>query len=125
MANRAISGGPIEGLVATFAPAATWTDPAAGDLVKQSTTGSYLVAECGDGDVPLGVVRQVSGDSRVLSVEVFTSGTVARIAYTGTPSLGQQVQASAATTVKGVASAGGGAIVGKDVESGKVDVLFT
>jgi acyl-CoA reductase-like NAD-dependent aldehyde dehydrogenase len=124
MATRTISGGPIPGVVATFAPVSTWTDSAVGDLVKQSTAANYNVAECADSNVPLGIVRQVSPDGRTLSVEVFTKGAIARLPYTGTPSLGQQIQASAATTVKGVASGGAGLIVAKDIESGTVDALF-
>ncbi|MBD3174415.1 MAG: hypothetical protein GF320_04495 [Armatimonadia bacterium] len=124
MANRTISGGPIAGTVTTFVPGSSWTDPAVGDLVKQSTSDNYEVAECTDTDVPIGIVRQVSDDSSVLTVELFRSGSVARLAYTGTPTRGQQIQASAAATVKGVASGGTGKVVGKDLVSGYVDVLF-
>ena len=45
-------------------------------------------------------------------------------ALQGNPSLGQQIQASAATKVKGVASGGVGLIVGRDLVTGSVDVLF-
>ncbi|MBP7559434.1 MAG: hypothetical protein KBA64_03025 [Armatimonadetes bacterium] len=124
MATRVLSGGPLTGAVTTFAPASAWTDPAPGDLVKQSTGGAYQLAECADTNVPIGVVTEVSDDGAVLAVELFTSGAIARLPYTGNPSLGQQIQASAATKVKGVASGGVGLIVGRDLVTGSVDVLF-
>ncbi len=124
MALRAVAGGPIEGTVVTFKAASGWTDPAVGDLVKHDTGGNYEVAECADSDVPVGIVRSVDPDGVKLSVELFTSGSIARLPYSGTPALGNQVQAASATAVKGVATGGVGTIVGVDVVSGTVDVLF-
>lgn len=124
MASRRISGGPLEGVVVTLVPAASWTDAASDDLVKHGTGGNYEAVPCGNNDVPAGVVRSVSPGGRALAVELFTSGAIVRVPYTGTPSLGQQVQASATTTVKGVASGGTGRIVAIGIEAGKVDVLF-
>lgn len=124
MATRVLSGGPIPGAATTFAPAAGWSDPAPGDLVKHSAGGAYHVAECADTNLPVGVITQVSDDRAVLTVELFSSGAIARLPYTGNPSLGHQVQASAPTTVKGVASGGAGLIVARDLVTGTVDVLF-
>ncbi len=124
MPTIAKAGGPVEGTVISFQPASSWTDPAVGDLVKITTGANYEVSECADADVPAGIVRVVSPDKKTLSIELFTGGCIARLPYTGTPSLGQQIQASAATTVKGVASGGLGKIIGKDVVSGCADVLF-
>lgn len=124
MALREASAGPLEGRVVTLKAVSTWTDPAADDLVVQDTSGNYVVAEAADTDLPKGVVRSVDADSVKLAVELFTSGTIARLPYSGTPSLGQQIQAASATEVKGVASGGVGTIVAKDMVSGYVDVLF-
>jgi len=60
----------------------------------------------------------------VLGVELFTSGSIARVACSGTPSLGQQIQASGATTVKGVATGGKGRIIALGVTQDTVDVVF-
>ncbi len=124
MANRRICGGPIEGVVASFTPAEGWTDPTVGDLVVHDADGDYAVSECSDGDAPAGVVRTVSPSGAVVGVELFTSGSIARLPSTGSPSLGQQIQASGATTVKGVASGGKGRIVALGVTAGTVDVVF-
>jgi hypothetical protein len=124
MAIRTTSGGPIEGVVATFVPTAGWSDPAAGDLVKSSTSANYAVAECLANDVPLGIVRAVSPSNAVLTVEVFTSGAIARLPKSGTPALGNQIQAGSATAAKGVASGGTGVIVGIGLETDTIDVLF-
>ena len=111
MPTIAKAGGPVEGVVISFQPASTWSDPAVGDLVKITTGANYEVSECADSDVPAGILRVVSPDKKMLAVELFSAGSIARLPYTATPSLGQQVQASAATTVKGVASGGVGKIV--------------
>jgi hypothetical protein len=118
------AGGPIEGRVATFVPVSTWTDAAVGDLVTITTGANYEGTECADDDVPDGIVASVNLQKDLLGVELFTSGTIARLPYTGTPALGNQIQASAATTVKGVASAGTGKVIAVDAVSGYVDVLF-
>jgi len=110
--------------VISFVAKSTWSDAAVGDLVQISGGANYEVSECGDSDVPEGIVRAVSGDKTVLSVELFTGGCIARLPYTGTPARGNQIQASGATTVKGVASGGAGKIVAVDAVSGQVDVLF-
>jgi hypothetical protein len=124
MPNRITAGGPIEGRVATFVPISTWTDAAIGDLVKITTGANYEVTECANSDVPAGIVASVNLQKDVLGVELFTSGAISRLPYTGTPALGNQIQASAATTVKGVASAGTGKVIAVDAVSGYVDVLF-
>ncbi len=118
------AGGPVEGVVISFQPASTWTDPAVGDLVKITSGANYEVSECADSNVPAGIVRVVSPDKKMLATELFSAGSIARVPYTGTPALGQQIQASAATSVKGVVTGGVGNIVAKDVVSGYVDVLF-
>lgn len=124
MALRLTAAGPLEGRVVTLKAVGTWTDPAAGDLVVFSTSDNYLVAEAADTNLPKGIVRSVDPDGVKLAVELFTSGTIARLPYTGTPSLGQQIQAGSATQAKGVASGGVGTIVAKDMVSGHVDVMF-
>jgi hypothetical protein len=124
MAIRTTSGGPIEGAVATFVAATGWSDPAVGDLVKSSTAANYAVAECAANDVPLGIVRAVSPSGSVLTVEVFTSGSIARLPKSGTPALGNQIQAASSTAAKGVASAGAGVVVGIGLETDTIDVLF-
>ncbi len=124
MALRTVSGGPIEGAVATFAPTSTWTDPAAGDLVKLSTSGAYAVAECAANDPPAGIVRGVSPSGATLTVELFSSGAIARLPVSGTPALGNQIQAASATAAKGVASGGTGVVVAIGMETDTVDVLF-
>ena len=124
MPTRIKAGGPIEGRVATFVPVSSWTDAAIGDLVKITTGANYEVTECVDTNVPDGIVASVNLQKDVLGVELFTSGTIARLPYTASPALGNQIQASAATTVKGVASAGTGEIIAVDAVSGYVDVLF-
>lgn len=118
-------GGHQPGPVSTFAPASSWTDPAPGDLVKITTGGNYEVTECGATDVPDGVVQSVLPDKTAVAVELFTGGAIVVLPYTGSPTRGQQIQASAATTVQGVASGGVGKIVAVDRKSGYVDVLFT
>lgn len=123
MATRLLSGGPITGAVTTFAPDPDWTDPTPGDLVKHAT-GSYQVAECVATDVPIGVILQVSDDASVLTVELFSSGAIARLPYTGDAAIGQQIQASDSNTVTGVDSGGTGTIIAGDLVSNTVDVLF-
>ena len=124
MATTVKAGGPVEGVVVSFRPASTWTDPGAEDLVSISTGADYEVSECANSDVPAGVVRAVAPDKKVVSVELFCAGAIARLPYTGIPARGNQIQASAATTVKGVASGGLGKVIGVDVVSNYVDVLF-
>jgi hypothetical protein len=124
MPNRIKAGGPIEGRVATFVPVSTWTDAAIGDLVTITTGANYEVTECANSGVPAGIVASVNLQKDVLGVELFTSGAISRLPYTGTPALGNQIQASAATTVKGVASAGTGKVIAVAAVSGYVDVPF-
>jgi hypothetical protein len=124
MPNRIKAGGPIEGRVATFVPVSSWTDPAVGDLIKITTGANYEVTECADSNVPEGIVASVNLQKDVLGVELFTSGAIVRLPYTGTPALGNQIQASAATTVKGVATGGTGKIIAVNAVSGYVDVYF-
>jgi len=124
MPTRIKAGGPIEGRVATFVPKSTWTDAAIGDLVKITTGAAYEVTECADSDVPDGIVASVNLQKDVLAVELFSSGSIARLPYSGSPALGNQIQASAATTVKGVASGGTGKIVAVAAVTGYVDVFF-
>lgn len=124
MAIRTPSGGPIEGIVATFVPGPAWAEPAEGDLVTLSTSADYAVTACEEDDVPAGIVRYVAPAGSTVTVELFTSGCIARLPKSGTPALGNQIQAASATVVQGVVSGGVGTIVAVGIESGSVDVLF-
>jgi hypothetical protein len=124
MAIRTPSGGPIEGMTATFVPAEGWTDAEEGDLITTSTGDDYAVAECAADGVPVGIVRAVAPSGSTVTVELFSSGTIARLPASGSPTLGKQIQAASATEVKAVTSGGAGTIVAIGLEADTVDVLF-
>lgn len=125
-------GGPKAGPMVTFTLDLTngWTDPAVGNLVKISSNGNYEVAECADGDKPIGVVRVVNVQKDVLTVELFRSPCIVRLPYEtaetpNAPDLAEDILAgNAAGLVQGGGAAGVGVTVALDVVSGYADVLF-
>ena len=126
MAEVVLSGGPIAGRKVTFRPAAAWTDPAPGDLVIITTGANYEVTECADTNLPSGIVRAVDKSLTILTVELFTAGSIQRLLYDGSPTLGDQVHAD---RTKGAGyvepdASGVGHVVGIDVVAGYVDVIF-
>jgi len=107
----------------TCAPKTAWTDPAVGDLVILDATGNYFVDQCADTERVDGIVRAVGKGLDILTVELFTAGCIARLPYSVAPALGNQPRASA---TPGAVKAGGGkgVVIGLDVVSGTVDVLY-
>jgi hypothetical protein len=119
-------GGSVEGRVATFVPCKGWEDARMGDLVRSTTGANYEMIECRDGEIPDGVVVSVNLQKDVLGVELFTSGCIIRIPYTGEPQLGASIACSSNNTVKDCWDdpRGTGIIIAVDAIVGFVDVLF-
>jgi hypothetical protein len=123
-------GGHIPGPTLAAAPVAAWTDPAIGNLVLWDTSANMNVDECAANEIPIGRVIAVNPAKTVVTVELFTGGMVAVMPYSGTPALGDAIEADGTTNADGVGKvradnvSGVGRVLAKDRASGYVDVYF-
>jgi hypothetical protein len=123
-------GGHIPGPTLAVTPVATWTDPAAGNLVTWDNTANMNVDECAVDENPIGQVIAVNPAKTVLTVELFSGGMVAVLPYSGAPALGNKVEADGTTDsnkqgkVRPDNTNGVGRVIARDRVSGYVDVFF-
>jgi len=123
-------GGHIPGPTLAVAPKDDWTDPAVGNLVVWDAGGNMHTDECAEDENPLGQVIAVNPNRTVLTVELFAGGMVAVLPYSGTPDLGDRVEADGDTDAHGRGQVrtdntnGAGRVVAVDRVSGFVDVYY-
>lgn len=77
--------------------AARYATPVVGHLVKQDTTSSFNdgVVQCVANDVPYGLVESINSSNGVLSIWKLVKTFSLVFEYTGSPTLGQQIQSNA------------------------------
>lgn len=122
-------GGHIPGLTLAVVPKSGWTDPEIGNLVIWDTGGPYWVDECAADENPMGQIIAMTPAKDVLTIEQFTPGSVQVLPYTGSPAVGDKIEATgAAVAGEGVVRLDNGTGVGKVVavarKTGYLDVLF-
>jgi hypothetical protein len=118
---------------------ARYAAPAVGHLCKEDTTAGFNdgIVQCVASDVPLYYVHSVNSGNGTLSCYRLPRTISVVFPYSGTPALGQQIQAAAVLAafplliggisrdvVKGVNSGGVGTIIDIDTPKGTVTVEF-
>jgi hypothetical protein len=120
----------------TFATA-RYAAPAIGQLCKQDILLNDGVVQCVASDIPLYYVHSVNSSNSTLSVYRLPRTIQMQFPYSGSPTMGYQIQAAAVPAafpvniggiardvVKAVISGGAGQIVAIDLPKGTVTVEF-
>ena len=129
MTARRIGGEQsIEGGLVTTATYATGTyaSPAVGDLVVQDTAGgNYYMKKIVDNSKPLGRVKKVDSTNLLLTVEIFRYTQIAKLKYSGTIALGNDILSNGTDNeVDGTGTGDSTCVIAKDADSGYVEVLM-
>ena len=122
---RNLGGEVSSGRTIATVPKSGWTDPAKDDLVIWDTTANFAIDECVADENPIGRVIAVNRDKDVVTVELFTAGSIYTLPYSVAPSRGDKIEVGAtANQVRADNSNGVGKVVAVDRVTGYVDVYF-
>lgn len=121
--EQSIEGGLV--ITATY-DSGTYSDPAVGDLVVQDTAGgNYYTKKIVDNVKPLGRVKKVDATNLLLTVEIFRYTQIAKLAYSGTIALGNDILSNGTDNeVDGTGTGDSTCVIAKDADSGYVEVLM-